>query len=104
MELATRNLRIVIEDDIYRDGLEKRIVYLSKLEEEREEIIDHIMQYQMQVKNLFNKKARPWKLMVGDSVLLWDKKNAPKGTHKCLTLYGRVHLESIRNSRIIPSN
>ena len=44
LELAMRKLRIVIEDNIYKDGLEKKIWYLGKLEEEREEIIDHITQ------------------------------------------------------------
>ena len=42
LELATSKLRTVIEDDIYKDGLEKRMLYLSKLEEERVEIDDHI--------------------------------------------------------------
>lgn len=42
LELASSKLRTVVEDDIYKDGLEKRILYLSKLEEEREEIVDHI--------------------------------------------------------------
>ena len=59
LELATCKLRKVIEDDIYRDGLEKRILYLSKLEEERTEIVDHITQHQMRVKEIFDKKARP---------------------------------------------
>ena len=45
LELATNKLRTVIDDDIYKDGLEKRILYLRKLEEEREEIIDHITQH-----------------------------------------------------------
>ena len=58
LELATNKLRIVIEDEIYRDGLEKRILYLRKFEEERVSIVDHIMQHQMRVKNLFDKKVR----------------------------------------------
>ena len=45
LELATNKLRTVIEDDIYKDGLEKRNLYLSRIEEEREEIIDHITQH-----------------------------------------------------------
>ena len=45
LELAISKLRTVIEDDIYKDGLEKRILYLSKLEEERAEIVDHITQH-----------------------------------------------------------
>ena len=50
LELATRKLRTVIEDDMYKDGLEKRILYLSKHEEERENIVDNITQHQMWVK------------------------------------------------------
>ena len=42
LELATKKLRSVIVDDVYKDGLEKRILYLRKLEEERREIVDHI--------------------------------------------------------------
>ena len=45
LELATSKLRTVIEDDVYKDGLEKRILYLSKLEEERMEIVDHITRH-----------------------------------------------------------
>ena len=47
LELATSKLRTVIEDDIYKDCLEKRILYLTKLEEERAEIVDHITQHLM---------------------------------------------------------
>ena len=65
LELATSKLRAVIEDDIYRDGLEKRILYLTKLEEERVEIVDHITQHQMWIKKLFDRKTRPQKFMVG---------------------------------------
>ena len=56
LELAIRKLRTVIEDDVYKDGIEKRILYLSKLEEETVEIVDHITQHQIQVKELFDKK------------------------------------------------
>ena len=59
LELATSKLRAVIEDDIYNDSLEKRILYLTKLEEERAETEDYITQHQMQVKKLFDKKTRP---------------------------------------------
>lgn len=51
LELAMRKLRTIIEDDIYKDGLEKRVWYLRKIEEEREEIVDHITQHWMHVKN-----------------------------------------------------
>ena len=42
LELATNKIKTMIEDNIYKDGLEKRILYLRRLGEEREEIIDHI--------------------------------------------------------------
>lgn len=35
----------------------------------------------MQVKNLFDKRTRPQKFIVGDTILLWDKWRAPKGMH-----------------------
>ena len=95
-------MRIVIEDDIYRDGLEKRILYLRKLEEEREEIIDHITQHQIHVKILFDKRGRSHKCMIGDSVLLWDKRRAPMGMHnKFDTLWKgpfTIHQEFENNS------
>lgn len=59
LELATSKLRIVTKDDTYRDGLEKRVLYLRKLEEERENMVDDITQHQMKVKNLFDKKTKP---------------------------------------------
>lgn len=34
------------------------------------------------MKSLLDKRERPWKFMVGDSVLLRDKQRAPKGMHK----------------------
>ena len=34
LELATNKLRTIIEDDVYKDGMEKRILYLRKLKEE----------------------------------------------------------------------
>ena len=82
LELATSRLRTVIKDDIYKDGLEKRNLYLRNLKDEREEIVDHIMQQQMHVNNLFDKRERPPKVMVGDTVLLWDKWKAPNDMNK----------------------
>ena len=42
LELVACKLKSVIEEDIFKDGLEKRIMYLIKLQEEREEMIDKI--------------------------------------------------------------
>ena len=47
----------------FKDALEKRIYYLMKLEEEWENLVDHIAKHQMQVKNIFNHRARPRKFM-----------------------------------------
>ena len=44
----------------------------------------------MCVNNLFDKKARSWKFMVGDIVLLWDKRKALKGMHKKFDTFWKV--------------
>lgn len=71
----------VIEDPIFQDGLEKRIMYLTKLEEKREKLIDHIIEHQRRVKTFFDKRATPRKFKQGDMVLLWDKRREAKGKH-----------------------
>ena len=62
LELAMNKLRIVIKDDVYKDIMEKRILYLSKLEEEKREIVDHITQHQTRVKELFDRKKNTLKI------------------------------------------
>jgi hypothetical protein len=81
LELATSKLKTMIEDGIGIDGLEKRILYLTKLHEKREEMMDRIIENQGRVKKLFDKRARPRKFMEGDLVLLWDKRHEPRGMH-----------------------
>lgn len=63
LELSVCKLQQVIEDPIFQDGLEKRIMYLSKFEEEREKLIDHITEHQKRVKTFFDKRARSRKFM-----------------------------------------
>lgn len=81
LELAASRLQTVIEDQLFRDFIEKQIMCLTKLEEEREELIDRITLHQAHVKKICDKKARPRKFMEGDEVLLWDKQRDPKGAH-----------------------
>ena len=81
LELATCKLKTAIEDDVFKEGLERRILYLTKLQEERAEMVDKITKHQNRVKKLFDKRARPRKLMEGDLVLLWDKRQEPRGMH-----------------------
>ena len=74
LELATCKLKTTIEDGVFKEGLEKRILYLTKLQEERADMVDRITEHQGRVKKLFDKRARPRKLMEGSLVLLWDKR------------------------------
>lgn len=53
-------------------------MYLTKLQEERVEVVDRITQHQERVKKIFDKKARQRDFEVGDQVLLWDKRHEPK--------------------------
>lgn len=56
-------------------------MYLTKIEEERNELVDHITNHQARVKNIFDQKTKPRKFKQGDQVLLWDKRREPKGAH-----------------------
>lgn len=53
LELATLNLQKEIENEMFQSSIEKRILYLQKIEEERRELVDHITYYQARVKNFF---------------------------------------------------
>ena len=44
-------------------------------------MVDRIIEHQGRVKKFFDKRARPRKLMEGDLVLLWDKRQEPRGMH-----------------------
>ena len=81
LELVACKLKIVIKDDVFQYGLEKRILYLTKLQEEREEMVDKITEHQGRIKKLFDRRARPRKFLEGDLVLLWDKMHEPRGMH-----------------------
>ncbi|XP_059075113.1 uncharacterized protein LOC131875108 [Cryptomeria japonica] len=81
LELAATKLQTIIEDVYFQSSLEKRIMHLTKIDEERDKLVDRITEHQMRVKRLFDKRERPQKFMLGDQVLLWDRRREPKGAH-----------------------
>ena len=81
LELLAAKLQSAIEDPFFQNSLEKRVMYLNKLEEERDNLVDHITEHRVKVKQIFDMKARPCNFLKGDEVLLWDKRREPKGTH-----------------------
>lgn len=81
LELSASKLEKVIEDQYFQDSLEKRVIYLTKVDEEISEMVDHITTHQAHVKNILNRKAKPRKFLQGDQVLLWDRRREPKGAH-----------------------
>ncbi|XP_059077844.1 uncharacterized protein LOC131876445 [Cryptomeria japonica] len=81
LELAATKLKMVIKDVYFQSSLEKRIMHLTKIDEERDKLVDRIIEHQMRVKRIFDKQARPRKFIQGDQVLLWDRRREPKGSH-----------------------
>ncbi|KAH9311132.1 hypothetical protein KI387_026167, partial [Taxus chinensis] len=57
VELPALHLMKAIEDTSFNDSLDKRIMYLHKLNEDRLEVADRISAHQQKVKVLFDKKA-----------------------------------------------
>ena len=58
LELPALKLVCAIEDETYSDALDKRIMFLQQLEEQRREVVDTLHAHQQQVKVLFDKKAK----------------------------------------------
>ena len=81
LELSTLKLQNAIENHEFKDALEKRMLYLTKLEEERDVVVDRIHEHQSCIKKLFDKKDKQRVFQEGDLVLLWDKCREPKGLH-----------------------
>ncbi|XP_057844436.2 uncharacterized protein LOC131053805 [Cryptomeria japonica] len=55
LELAATKLQTVIEDVYFQSSLEKRIMHLTKIDEERDKLVDRITEHQMRVKRIFDK-------------------------------------------------
>lgn len=81
LELVTSKLRTMIEDQSFKDSLEKRVMYLTKLEEERDKLVDTFIEHCERVNKFFDKREMPHKFMEDDEIILWDKQNEPKGSH-----------------------
>lgn len=59
LELATSKLQTIIEDVYFQDSLEKRIIHLMRIDEERDKLVNWIKKHKMMVKKIFDKRARP---------------------------------------------
>ena len=68
LELSICKLQQATEDPIFQSGLEKCIMNLTKLDEEREKLFDHITEYKKCVMIFFDKRVRPRKFMKDDLV------------------------------------
>ena len=58
IELPALRLAKAIEDETFQSSIEKRIMYLDRLEEEWSKVVDHITDHQRKFKNIFDKKSR----------------------------------------------
>lgn len=58
LELSSLKLQDVLENLKFKDALEKQILYLTKMEEQREAVVDRIKEHQKRVEVLFDIKAR----------------------------------------------
>ncbi|KAH9297003.1 hypothetical protein KI387_028685, partial [Taxus chinensis] len=47
-----------IEDGQYKDSIDKRILFLEKLDENRLQVVARIKEHQLKVKKIFDKKAK----------------------------------------------
>ncbi|KAH9321288.1 hypothetical protein KI387_015927, partial [Taxus chinensis] len=56
--LPALRLARAIEDETFQSSLEKRIMYLTELEEKQVKVIDKITEHQSQFKRLFDKRFR----------------------------------------------
>ncbi|KAH9330658.1 hypothetical protein KI387_002766, partial [Taxus chinensis] len=70
-----------IEDTSFSDALDKRIMYLHKLMKTDWRLLIGYLFTSRRVKVLFDKKARFREFQVRDTVLLWDKRHEPRGSH-----------------------
>lgn len=45
LELSTLHLQCVLEDNQFKDSLEKRVLYLTKVEEQIEKVVERIKEH-----------------------------------------------------------
>ncbi|XP_057832466.2 uncharacterized protein LOC131043288 [Cryptomeria japonica] len=65
LELVASKLQTVIDDVHFQDSLKKRIMHLMRIDEERDKLVDRIIEHQMRVKKIFDRRPRPQKFMLG---------------------------------------
>ncbi|KAH9287521.1 hypothetical protein KI387_031638, partial [Taxus chinensis] len=82
IEMPSLKMLQAIEDGQYKDSIDKRILFFERLEENILQVVDHIKEHQLKVKNIFDKKAKAREFKVGDFILIWDKRREPKGSHE----------------------
>ena len=73
------------------------MLYLTKLEEERDVVVDRIQEHQSHLKKLFDKKAKQRVLQDGDLFLVWDNHRESNGLHgKIDSLWrGPFHIKEV---------
>ncbi|KAH9302100.1 hypothetical protein KI387_013683, partial [Taxus chinensis] len=81
LELPTLRLAQAVDDECFTNALDKRIMFLSKLEEQISQVENRIEEHQSKVKRLFDRKTKERQFQINDLVLLWDKRHEPKGKH-----------------------
>ncbi|XP_057851251.2 uncharacterized protein LOC131061532 [Cryptomeria japonica] len=59
LELVATKLQTIIEDAYFESSLEKRVMHLTRIDEERDKLVDRITKHQMRLKRIFDKRARP---------------------------------------------
>jgi hypothetical protein len=62
-------------------ALQQQIDRVVPLEKDRHVTFTHFMEYQAQVKRVFDRKAKGKTFKVGEIILLWDKRNEKPGGH-----------------------
>lgn len=58
IEFLALQLAKAIGDENFQSSIEKRIMYLARLQEERSKVVDHITYHQIKFKIIFDKKSK----------------------------------------------
>jgi hypothetical protein len=59
----------------------RRMLDLVELQQAREQLVDRSEAHQMQIKKMFDRKAKVENFQIGDWVLKWDSLRQDKGKH-----------------------
>ncbi|KAH9302757.1 hypothetical protein KI387_014340, partial [Taxus chinensis] len=64
--LPALQLAKAVEDVAFQNSIEKRVMYLTRLEEEQIKVVDRIADHQSRVKKIFDKKSKQRNFQIGD--------------------------------------